>query len=205
MSRRSWNTRSAGRSVWEMRNCASQSSRFRWKAGAMMWLGVSSRSWMMYSPRSVSTGSMPCCWRCALMPELLRDHRLALGHGAGAGVLADLQHDARASSAVAAPMHLAASALHVGGECFQVEVEVGQRVVLDVPPDVAQPLELRQIGDRGAAPCHELRLAELQRLLEPGIGQRALRVGLELGRACSSMRAPSARPGRLRRSAAARR
>ena len=28
-------------------------------AGAMMWKGVSPASWMMYSPRSVSTGSMP--------------------------------------------------------------------------------------------------------------------------------------------------
>ena len=33
----------------------------RCTAGAMMWLGASSRSWMMYSPRSVSTGSMPFC------------------------------------------------------------------------------------------------------------------------------------------------
>ena len=29
----------------------------RWMAGAMMWLGVSPRIWMMYSPRSVSTTS----------------------------------------------------------------------------------------------------------------------------------------------------
>ena len=31
----------------------------RCTAGAMMWLGCSPRSWMMYSPRSVSTGLMP--------------------------------------------------------------------------------------------------------------------------------------------------
>ena len=35
----------------------------------MIWLGVSSRSWMMYSPKSVSTGVIPCCDRCALIPS----------------------------------------------------------------------------------------------------------------------------------------
>jgi uncharacterized membrane protein len=38
-----------------------------WIAGAMRWLGGSSRSWMMYSPKSVSTGSMPWRARCSLM------------------------------------------------------------------------------------------------------------------------------------------
>ncbi len=79
-------------------------------------------------------------------------------------------------------MHVAAGALHVGFKGFQVEIEIGQRVVLDVPPDVAQALELRQVGDGGGAPGHELRLAERQRLLQPGVGQGMVRVGLELGR-----------------------
>ena len=35
--------------------------------GAMMWLGGSWRSWMMYSPRSVSTGVMPFSSRNSLM------------------------------------------------------------------------------------------------------------------------------------------
>src|SRR5262245_28232357 len=34
----------------------------------MIWLGISWRSWMMYSPRSVSTGSMPLALRKSLMP-----------------------------------------------------------------------------------------------------------------------------------------
>jgi hypothetical protein len=41
--------------VWTRRKSASTWSRLTWTAGAMMWLGVSPRSWMMYSPRSVST------------------------------------------------------------------------------------------------------------------------------------------------------
>jgi hypothetical protein len=35
-------------------------------AGAMMWEGFSPASWMMYSPRSVSTGVMPACLSASL-------------------------------------------------------------------------------------------------------------------------------------------
>ena len=37
-----------------------------WMAGAMMWEGFSWASWMMYSPRSVSTGLTPACSRASL-------------------------------------------------------------------------------------------------------------------------------------------
>jgi hypothetical protein len=67
----------------------------------MMWLGSSWRSWMMYSPRSVSTGSMPCAFQVLVDGDLLADHRLALGDGARARRLADRQHRPRASSASA--------------------------------------------------------------------------------------------------------
>ncbi len=40
--------------------------RFLWIAGTMMWEGVSPTSWMMYSPRSVSSTSMPAFSRWAL-------------------------------------------------------------------------------------------------------------------------------------------
>ena len=36
-----------------------------WIAGAMMWDGFSWASWMMYSPRSVSTGITPACSRAS--------------------------------------------------------------------------------------------------------------------------------------------
>jgi L-lactate dehydrogenase complex protein LldF len=52
-------SRSGGRSVCALRNAASTWGTVTCTAGAMMWLGVSPRSWMMYSPRSVSTGLMP--------------------------------------------------------------------------------------------------------------------------------------------------
>ena len=55
----------------------------------------------------------------------------------------------RASSAVAHQCTLAAGRQHLRLPLLQVEVEMRQRVVLDVARDVAQPLELRQRGDRG--------------------------------------------------------
>ena len=39
-------------------------------------------------------------------------------------------------------MHLAAGALDLGGPAFQVEIEIGERVVLDVAADPAELLEL---------------------------------------------------------------
>ena len=39
----------------------------RWMAGAIRWLGGSLRNWMMYSPRSVSTGRTPLASRWPLM------------------------------------------------------------------------------------------------------------------------------------------
>ena len=51
---------------------------------------------------------------------------------------ADLQHGRARLVGGAAPMHVPAGALDIGGELLEVEVEVGQRVVLDVAADVAQ-------------------------------------------------------------------
>ena len=64
-SRGSSSERSGGRWLCWARKSASIKSLVRCTAGAMMWLGRSPRSWMMYSPRSVSTGVMPFASRCA--------------------------------------------------------------------------------------------------------------------------------------------
>src|SRR4030067_446964 len=108
-------------------------------AGAMMWLGGYCRSWMMYSPRSVSTGSMPCFSRCSLMAisspimDLLLvtvrawAARQMAGTGWGGGV-------ARPQ----APVDGAAEFRDARLEGFQIEVEVGQHVVLDVARLVAE-------------------------------------------------------------------
>ena len=58
--------------------------RSRWTAGAMMWLGVWPASWMIHSPRSVSTTVARRRLERLVEAGLLRRHRLALHHGAGA-------------------------------------------------------------------------------------------------------------------------
>ena len=65
-SRGSSRLRLGSRCVCSLRKSASTCALVRCTAGAMMWLGISPRSWMMYSPRSVSTGVMPLASRCWL-------------------------------------------------------------------------------------------------------------------------------------------
>ena len=166
MSRRSWNTRSAGRSVCDLRNCASQSSRFRWNAGAMIWLGSSWRSWMMYSPRSVSTGVMPARSRWSLMAISSPIIDLPLVTVRAPGRLADVQHRGARVLGRGAPVHFAPGRQQLRFPGFQVEIQVGQGVVLDVARGVAQRLELRQRRHRAGAPRHELRARVGQRLLQ---------------------------------------
>ena len=113
MSRRSWNTRSGGRSVCDLRKLASQSSLLRWNAGAMMWLGSSWRSWMMYSPRSVSTGVMPWRSRWSLMPSSSLIIDLPLVTVRASGGLADRQHRGARFVGGGAPVHLAAGGEHL--------------------------------------------------------------------------------------------
>jgi hypothetical protein len=64
---------------------------------------------------------------------------------------ADLEDRLRASSASAAPMHLAAILDDLALEALEIEVEIGQRMVLDLARLVAQRLELGQAGGRVGA------------------------------------------------------
>ena len=182
MSRRSAKTRSAGRSVCIRRKSASQSSRFRWKAGAMMWDGCSRRSWRMYSPRSVSTGAMPCASRCSFTPISSEIIDLPLVT-VRAPALRQIPRIGRPRVLRrGAPVDGAARPLHRGGVALQVVVEVGQGVVLDVPADLAQPLEFRQGGDGDGAALEKGALGGAERLLQPGIRHGPGGVLLEGGR-----------------------
>ena len=115
--------RAAGRCA-DLRKLASQSSRLRWNAGAMMWLGSSWRSWMMYSPRSVSTGRDAVAFQVVVDAQLLADHRLALGDGARVRGAADRQHRGARLIGGGAPVHLAAGGQHLRLPVLQVEVEI---------------------------------------------------------------------------------
>ena len=79
--------------------------------------------------------------------DLLGDHRLALGDGARAGAAADVEDDAARILGRLGEMHVAAGCGHPRLVGFEVEVEMGERVVLDRLRLLAQRLELRQRRD----------------------------------------------------------
>ena len=88
--------------------------------------------------------------------DLLGDHRLALGDRAGAGLAADVEHDVARLGRGLGVVHLAAGLDHLLLIGLEVEVEMGQRVVLDVARLVAQRLEFRQRVDRVLALVDEV-------------------------------------------------
>ena len=96
--------------------------------GATIWLGVSSRIWMMYSPRSVSTTSNPACSRWALSAissEIIDLPLVMMRALASRQMLAMIS---RASSAVGANARAAGFAVAFL-ELFEIDVEVGERVI----------------------------------------------------------------------------
>ena len=91
--------------------------------------------------------------------DLLGHHRLRLGDGAGVHALAELGDDAPRVGGGRRPMDVAAQADDLALELLEIEIEMGQRVVLDVARAVAQRLELGQPFGRLPAPLGE---ADLQ-------------------------------------------
>ena len=83
--------------------------------------------------------------------DFLGDHRLALGHRLRIHRAADIQHDAPRVFGGRGPVHHTARGHDIRFECLQVEVQVFQRMVLDVARLVAQRLELRQARGGGGA------------------------------------------------------
>ena len=152
--------RSGGSLVCRRRKSASTWSWVRWMAGAMMWLGVSCADLDEVLAEIGLDHLDAVRLERVVEADLLGDHRLALGDDPRAGVPADLADDAaRASSAVGAKCTSLPASRRLLLERLEVEVEVGQRVVLDVAARVAQRLELRQAGARGPAPRRQARAA----------------------------------------------
>ena len=65
---------------------------------------------------------------------------------------------------------------------FEIEIEMGERVVLDVARGVAQRLEFGQAVRHLAPPRDEVHFDEAQRVLQVGVGQRRLGIVLEARR-----------------------
>ena len=124
----------------------------------------------------------PMRFQMVIDPELFGDHGLALGDGLGAGLAANLQHRRARFFRRGTPMHRAASGFHIGRVCLQVEIQISQRVVLDVAPDLSQLLEFRQASHGISAALQKSALGLAQSLLQPGIANGAGSVFLELRR-----------------------
>ena len=119
---------------------------------------------------------------------------------------AKLEDDPARFLRVLGVMHVAAAFATLPLIGFEVEVEMGERVVLDVAGAVAQGLELRQpLGGFGAPDGEVARMDE--RALQTRVGQRVVGVLLELRRGrdrahrsrpfwASPIAGPSAMPAR---------
>ena len=139
-------------------------------------------------------------------PDLLRDHRLALGDALRPERLAEVDDDPARLLGVLCVMNVAAALVHLALVGFEIEVEMGERMVLDGARAVAQGLELRQPLGRGRAPAGEVARMD-ERALQARVGQRVMDVLLELraswrrrssaGPVCGSpIAGPSAMPAR---------
>ena len=112
--------------------------------------------------------------------DLLGDHGLALGHRAGAGGLAQADHDRPRLGGIAGPVDLAAGLDHPCLERLQIEIEMGKGVVLDRLGGIAQGLELGQPLSRQPPLVCEAVAGHGQRLLQTLISKRLPGVGRKL-------------------------
>src|SRR5690606_31135731 len=87
---------------------------------------------------------------------LLADHRLALGDGPRAGRAADVEDGRARLLGGRAPVHMAAIPDHFALELLEIEIEMRQRVVLDVARGIAQRFEFRQFSSGLGAPLDEI-------------------------------------------------
>ena len=135
--------------------------------------------------------------------DLLGDHRLALGDALRAHRLAEVDDDLARFLGVLRVVDFAAARANLALVGLEIEVEMGERVILDRAGAVAQRLELGQPGGRGRPPTDEI-ARERHRALQSGVGQRVMRVLFELGggrdpahRAASGLPSPIAGPSAM--------
>ena len=112
--------------------------------------------------------------------DLLGDHRLALGDGLRADAAADVEDDVARVLGSLGEVHRAARPRYLLLVGLEIEVEMGERVVLDVARLLAQLLELRQRGRRLRALVDEIVADMVQRPLQLRVGERVPRVLLEV-------------------------
>ena len=120
----------------------------------------------MYSPRSVSTGVIPALFERLVDADLLADHRFALGHRLGAEPPANLDDGRARLLRGPRKMHMSPRLRDLGLIALEIEVEMRERVILDVARRFAQRLEFRQPVDRALALSDEIRAHMSKRALQ---------------------------------------
>ena len=88
--------------------------------------------------------------------DLLGDHRLALGDALRAHRLAEVDDDLARFLGVLRVVDLAAALAHLALVGLEIEVEMGERVILDRAGAVPQRVEFGKPGDRGRPPPDEI-------------------------------------------------
>ena len=88
--------------------------------------------------------------------DLLGDHRLAFGDALCPHRLAEVDDDPTRFLGVLRVVHFAAALAHLALVGLEIEVEMGERVILDRAGAVSQRVELGKPGDRGRAPADEI-------------------------------------------------
>ncbi len=105
-------------------------------------------------------------------PDLLGDHRLALGDDPGADGAADAEHSLARLLRCARPVDLAAGRDHVLFIELEVEIEVCEGVVFDLAAHFAQRLEFRKPGGGlGAAQRKPALRHDCKRVLQLIVGE----------------------------------
>ncbi len=138
----------------------------------MMWLGGSLRSWMMYSPRSVSTGISPFVSRQALSPISSETMDLPLVTVFARASRRISRMIARASAASRAQWTCPAPRDDVALESLKKRIEIRDGMIADRFACVAQAFEIAvSLGSFGAAQT-EMCFQPAERTFERGIVQR---------------------------------
>src|SRR5262245_28877949 len=115
--------------------------------------------------------------------DLLADHGLALGDAAGAEPSRDLDDDPLGLRPVGGEMDMAAARPDLGLVALEIEIEMGERVVLDRPRLIAERLELRQPVARHETFVDEAARHVLERPLQLRIMERPRGILLEFAAA----------------------
>src|SRR4029079_9083580 len=111
--------------------------------------------------------------------DLLADHRLALRHRPRTRLSAYVEHDRTCCLGIGRPVHEAAGSGDPLLKAGQIEIEIGENMVLDGTALIAQRLEFWQPRDRARAPHHGAVAHLRHRRLKIGVPQRAMRILLE--------------------------